>query len=121
MRGRYLPISFLLLAFVAGLWLLIGVFSQDREAEWRVAGLGSPAKAAASWPSMDWRIAVAALPAAAQDGQKTRQRRPSPLPPKFSRIVIRPGFNSSFEGSGQPGQRVDVILDGKKRRLDPSW
>ena len=114
MRGRYLPMSFLLLAFVAGLWLLIGVFAQGREPEWRVAGLGSPPTAASSWPSMDWRIAVAALPAAAQDGQKARQRRLSPQPPKFSRIVIRPGFNSSFEGTGQPGQSVDVILDGKR-------
>ena len=49
---------------------------------------------------------------AAQGVSKDRAEADDQELPKFWRIVIRPGFRSSFEGTGRPGQRVDVILDG---------
>ena len=114
MRGRYLPTSFLVLFFVSGLWLLLGVFGKVQEPEWQPAGLGSPRQAASSWSSVGWHLAVAAPPAVAQGGSEERSESLSPRPPKFSRIIIRLGFESSFEGTGRPGQRVEIILDDKR-------
>ncbi|MFA9473107.1 MAG: hypothetical protein ACERJ2_00890, partial [Filomicrobium sp.] len=112
MRGHYLPTSFLVLAGVAGPWLLAGSFGKGTVPEWQLAGLGGPRQVAEPWPSIGWNLAVAAPPVAAQGVLKDRSEANTHELPKFSRIVIRPGFRSSFEGTGRPGQRVDVILDG---------
>ena len=62
MRGHCLPTSFLVLAGVAGLWLLAGSFGQRAVPEWQLAGLGGPRQVAESWPSIGWNLAVAAPP-----------------------------------------------------------
>lgn len=57
----------------------------------------------------DWAVVN---PAEAQDRENGQEINVAvPRPPKFARIVIQPERSSVFEGVGEPGQRIEVLVD----------
>lgn len=130
MMGRLISFSLLSFAAVAGGTSLTGGFMQDA-GEWQPAGMGRPvshklvsvAAAARSKTYFggvvvraeyvrNWFGLSVAGSAKAQDrdvGSEADFR--YNRPPKFARIVIKPEKASDFEGTGEPGQSVEILVD----------
>ncbi len=127
MRGLLFPASFLVLAGVAGVWLLTQFLFADRPSEWQTAGIRPAGSSSVSWVPMSaywaqWtKGVVGTSQAVAQDltGRDDESQGQAAIDageaivPKFSRIAIKPGRSASFEGFGEPGGRVALKLDGR--------
>ncbi|MEQ8826076.1 MAG: LysM peptidoglycan-binding domain-containing protein [Filomicrobium sp.] len=130
MRGRLLCLTLLLCAVLgASVSFIMAGLSHGVLDTWRSGALKRPAESSFTRDVMrDARVlAVAPLdfgqwgrwqdwavvnPAEAQDRESEQEINIAvPRPPKFARIVIKPERYSVFEGVGEPGQRIEVLVD----------
>ncbi len=115
MRGSLLPAVLVVLSGLVALTLAVEPFGPRRSEEvWIPAGAGAPSDSAI------WLMNVQGLYTSANAQEPGRQegrlneRRATGADPQFSRILIKPQKESRFEGTGRPGDLVELRISDRR-------